>query len=212
MENNNTQEKFCNFIQGFIATTSIDSHGDKLTVKCLTDMETVLKNHPEKRKMTLNHEKGNHIGEIVETKIIDEEGIKKLWVKVGIYKGKEKVLEMIKRGELKGFSWEGIFNEKDFENSKIKIEIDGKYHHEIENILENAKIKYSVHLKKSADALTVIGLLLTGIGNLIGIIGLIIALKNKNPTMNINIIINNQKIPVNKDNEEKIKHVLKSLN
>ena len=127
-----------------------------------------------------------------------------------ILKGKEKILEMMKNGELKGFSWEGFTNQENFENSKIKIET-GVGHHEIEDILDNAGIKYEINFKKSAEALTVIGLAMSGISNILAIIGIILTLKKQKPSIKVNIIINNEKLEVNEKNKEKIKALLRVL-
>lgn len=212
MEDKEEEKKFCGFISGFIATTSVDSHGDQLTLQCLEKMKEEIDTNPKKKKMTLNHEKGNYIGEIVKTKITQENDIFKLFAEIGIYKEREEVLIMIKKGELTGFSWEGFTNQKNFEDSKIKIEVDGKFHHEIEKILEENNIEYEINMKKSADSLTVIGLLLGGISNLLAIIGIIITLKKRKPSLVVNIILNNEKIEINEKNRNKIESILNTLN
>lgn len=108
-------KEYCGFIEGYIATTDIDKHGDRLTSEVIEDIEVQIRKNPTRRMVNIGHDPNRQIGEILEWRIDSRNDWKGLWAKVGIYRGREDILSMIENGELTAFSYEGAIADKGLE-------------------------------------------------------------------------------------------------
>lgn len=210
-------EKFCGYIEGFGATTSLDRHGDKLNLENLKDMKKQFDNK-KVQEVLLGHDKSQPIGQILKSEIITKEGWAGIKLKVGIYKRREDILNMFKKGKLNGFSWGGWvggegFSVEDLEKSKIKIEVEGEVHKEVEKILDSLDIKYGAFLKKSIDAPTIIAIVVGETSVILTAISLLYQLwkdkkKEENKNINLNIVIKDKRFNYQ---ENSIKEIEKRL-
>ena len=157
------KEKFCYVGEGWLATTHIDSHGHKLTIRGLKQMARDLKENPSRRVLNINHDPNNKIGEVIKWKVMKkDENHDGIYITYGIYKGRGDVLEQIKNRELKGFSYTAIElggrnSDEDFDKLGVKIGLDGKDIIQVEKALKSQRITPMIRLNKSADVLCYVG-------------------------------------------------------
>jgi hypothetical protein len=208
------ENKFCHIIEGIGTTTEVDKHGDKLT---LDSLKTIKQSIEEGNiDFLYNHEEDNKIGEIIECEIFHQGGVDKLRIKVGIYKGKEEYVEMMKNRILTGFSI-GFLDggtKKEFDNCGIKLEVSPWIRHEVDNALEKNNIRHIDYVRKGAEATAIIGLAIQGLGLLVSIVTLAYTIwmdkKTKNPEIqppkiSLNVNGNNNVIVI--DSEEKLEEI-----
>ena len=171
-------EKFCGFTVGFAATTDVDNHGERLTLEALQKMKHTIESDPTRRFMNLNHDRSQRIGEIVDSELVIKDEWAGLKVKTGIYKGREDVLEKIRKGELSGLSIEAIevkhAGKFSVENAiPAEIKLNAKYSREVAEILDSIDVGYNREIKKSLDVIVAINLIINNIPLLISTIKLL---------------------------------------
>ena len=103
----------------------------------------------------------------------------------------------------------GIDTLDKFKKSKIRLEVEGADRPKVEKILREINIEYEINFKKSADAATMIGLGITTFGNIMGLIGILIALKKQKTPINVNLFMDGKKIGISEENKKKITEALK---
>lgn len=90
------------YLEGYAATTSLDRQ-DEVILK--TALEKALEDIKENKTVFYEHKSTEYpVGKIVDAKIIDEEGMSKLYIKVYISKTAETVRTLIEEGILNKFS------------------------------------------------------------------------------------------------------------
>lgn len=112
--NEDEQEQFLGFIEGFAATSHLDREHDIISDEALKTAAKQLRG----ATVFLNHKHDEHpVGTALKSIFVDKEGIK---IRVGISKTAEKVWTLIKEGVYKSFSIFGRFGEVSFETRKSK--------------------------------------------------------------------------------------------
>ncbi len=201
-------ERFCGYTEGIAAGTNVDNHGDKLTLENPQKMKDDIYNNTEKRVVNLEHNEKDKIGEIVNCEIENIGSHHFLKVKVGIYKGREDVIEKIQKGELKGFSISFRY-EVNVPNSlkqilpPLNIEIDAILRKDLEDLLTANNISYSCFVRK-ADTATSIITIAGFAASIIEILKIVYDLrKDKKSNINVyNIKINDSVININTTTQE----------
>lgn len=98
-------EEYSGFIQGYIATTAIDSQGDQLTPQVIEKFADDLTKNPQKRTLYFNHDMTQPMGYVTEFHVETKGEWKGLFAKVGIFKSRLDLWAKIQSGELTGFSF-----------------------------------------------------------------------------------------------------------
>ncbi|HZK12386.1 MAG TPA: XkdF-like putative serine protease domain-containing protein [Atribacterota bacterium] len=209
------KKDYIGYVEGYICTTNIDSHGDKLSPENIENIKKQIDQKPMLRIMKLKHNIKDSCGEMVEYRVDTKGKWKGLWAKVGIYKNRRDVWEMHKSGELTGFSISVklVEDDSDFmEKDKFFIKINPEYRHEIKEILDKENIKNEVYLKKAADEGAIFSIIIP--------VGLFIinilydywkTKRENNKNININITIQNKNYNFINSSPDEIKKHLRSL-
>ena len=209
------KKDYIGYVEGYICTTNIDSHGDKLSPENIENIKKQIDQKPMLRIMKLKHNTKDSCGEMVEYRVDTKGKWKGLWAKVGIYKNRRDVWEMHKSGELTGFSISVKLVEDDsgfMEKDKFFIKINPEYWHEIKEILDKENIKNEVYLKKAADEGAIFSIIMP--------VGLLIinilydywkTKRENNKNININITIQNKNYNFINSSPDEIKKHLRSL-
>lgn len=158
------KKDFIGYIEGYICTTSIDSHGDKFLPEDIDSFKNQIDQNQRLRIMYVKHNIEGPSGEMVEYRVDTKGKWKGLWAKIGIYKNRKDVWEMHKSGKLTGFSVGVKLVEKNSsftEKDKFFIKINPQYWHEIKEILDKENIKTEVYLKKALDESAIFSLIIT---------------------------------------------------
>jgi len=144
------KKDFIGYVGGYICTTDVDSHGDRLPTEFIDKFKKQLDQNPMLRIMKLQHNIKDSSGEIFDYRVNKKGKWKGLWVEVGIYKNRKDVWERIEKGELTGFSISLISPGFSFtKKNKIFIKINPQYWHEIKDIFDKINIKTEIYLKKA---------------------------------------------------------------
>ena len=209
------KKDYIGYVEGYICTTNVDSHGDKLSPENIENIKKQIDQKPMLRIMRLKHNIKDSCGEMVEYRVDTKGKWKGLWAKVGIYKNRRDVWEMHKSGELTGFSISVklVEDDSDFmEKDKFFIKINPEYWHEIKEILDKENIKNEVYLKKAADEGAIFSIIMP--------VGLLIinilydywkTKRENNKNININITIQNKNYNFINSSPDEIKKHLRSL-
>jgi len=178
------KKEFGKYFEGYGVTTGKDRHGDVWTKEHLVKIKKDFESHPERKIIPNQHNPKEVIGEILSMKIEEKEnGWAGLKIKGGIFKGKEKEFEKMKK-EGWGFSIAVLYSNcnltsEEILNSETKIEVSPYIHREIENVLDSSGFKYGVHLRKGIDFPTIISLVGITLFNLYKLLDLLLKLKEK---------------------------------
>ncbi len=154
-------EEFIGYVEGYLATTGIDSHGDRLTPEALESFAKQLKNKPSLRTLHLNHDTSQPIGYIVDFAVENKGQEKALRAKVGIYKSRPDVWADMQSGKLSGFSFGAKLINKELsevtENDcTFSVEVEGKEWHDFNDLLESMGARVDVYVQKAVDIPTII--------------------------------------------------------
>ena len=158
------KKDFIGYVGGYICTTDVDSHGDKLSPENIENIKKQIDQKPMLRIMKLKHNIKDSCGEMVEYRIDTKGKWKGLWAKIGVYKNRKDVWEMIEKGELTGFSIGGRLGKFDSsfsKKNKIFIKITPQYWQEIKEIIDKEEIKNVVYLKKALDEPAIFSVIIT---------------------------------------------------
>lgn len=98
-------EEFIGYIEGYAATTSVDSQGDQLTPEAIEKFADDLRENLKKRTIYFQHDTTQPMGYITDLYVDTKGAWKGLRIKVGIYKSRPDIWEMIESGKLTGFSY-----------------------------------------------------------------------------------------------------------
>jgi len=96
-------KEFIGCVEGYLTTTDIDAHGDRLTPEAVESFADQLRKDPKKRTLCLQHDAKQPIGYITEFHVETKGEWKGLRAKVGIYATRPDVWEMMQSGALSGF-------------------------------------------------------------------------------------------------------------
>jgi len=155
------KKDFIGNVEGYICTTDVDSHGDRFLPEFIDNFKKQLDQNPMLRIMKLQHNVKDSSGEMIEYRVDKKGKWKGLWAKVGIYKNRKDVWEMIEKGELTGFSMSVKTFEFNFaKKNKIFIKISPQYWHEIKDIFDKINIKSEVYLKKALGEQAIISIII----------------------------------------------------
>ena len=222
----NNEDKFIGYVEGYLCTTDIDSHGDKLTSEVVEDMKKQMDKNPKLRTLYLEHDTNQPIGIILESKIEIKNKWRGLKVKAGIFQGREDVWKRIKNGKLGGFSigtrvlrfeqTGSIKQRKDGnhfnERYTFSLEVSPQWWVEIKNLLDKEETKSEVYLKKGIDFPTVIWVIASSLTIIDKLYRYWKSNKEKGKNINISIVIKNNKFNFNRFSPEEIKKYFKNQN
>jgi len=155
------EKEYFGFIEGYVATTDIDSQGDCLTPEVIEKFAEVLRNDEEKRVTYYQHDTKQPMGYITDFCVDTKGSWKGLRVTVGIYKSRPDLWEKVKSGELKGFSYGGEIVDMEYKkmpNSpcSFSIEVEGGDWHHIRDMLNEMGANTKTVVRKAADYPTII--------------------------------------------------------
>ncbi len=155
------EDEYIGYTEGYIATTGIDNHGDRLTVEALKSMVKQLNEKPSLRILHLQHDMEQPIGYIIDCYIEYKEDWAGIRVKVGYYKSRPDVWEMVQTGKLTGFSFGARVITQEVMNMPndecgFAIEVLGEEWHQYDDTLKLLGAKVVADVKKAADALTIL--------------------------------------------------------
>jgi len=222
----NNKDKFIGYVEGYLCTTDVDSHGDKLTSEDVEDIKRQMDKNPKLRTLYLEHDINQPIGMVLNSEVEVKNEWRGLKAKVGIFQGRGDVWERIKNGKLGGFSigtrvlrfeqiesieqtkHGGHFNER----YSFSLEVSPQWWREIKNLLDKEETKSEVYLKKGIDFPTLIIVIASSL-TIIDILYRYYKNKNgKGQNININIVIKNNKFNFNKFSPDEMKKYFRSQN
>lgn len=154
-------KEFIGYTEGYLTTTDIDAHGDRLTPEAVESFADQLRKDPVKRTLYLQHDTEQPIGYITEFHVETKGEWKGLRAKVGIYATRPDVWEMMQSGKLSGFSFGAKLIEKEVsvmskKECSFSIEIEGQYWHEFRDMLVQMGAQVEVYVHKAVDYPTII--------------------------------------------------------
>jgi len=212
------KKDYIGYVEGYIYTTDVDSHGDKLSPEDIDNFKKQIDQKPMLRIMKLKHNIKESCGEIVSYRVDTRGKWKGLWAKVGVYKNRKDVWEMIEKEELTGFSIGGRLGKYDSsfsKKNKIFIKITPQYWQEIKEIIDKEEIKNVVYLKKALDEQAIISIIIPIIPVGLFVIDKIYnywkAKRKNDKKININITIQNKNYNFINSSPDEIKKHLRSL-
>jgi HK97 family phage prohead protease len=162
------EDKYIGCVEGFIATTNVDSDGDMLAPEAIESMASQLGSNPKLRTMYLNHDMSQPVSEIIEFEVRSKGDWKGLWVKVGVFADRADVWRMMERGEITGFSFGARVSEAKTVNSigvdsndpsekyNFQIEVDNRSKWDVKDILDSEWIQNQLIVRKALDAVSTI--------------------------------------------------------
>jgi len=210
---------FIGYVEGYICTTDVDSHGDKFTSEPIDSIKQQIEQNPSLRIIYLqHHKKSPPCGEILKLQIDTKGEWKGLWAKAGIYKDRKDVWEMIENRELTGFSIGGRVLE--FERMeachkegklmfKFDLEIDPQSWGEIKELLDRENgVKSEVYIRKAVDIPTIITVVASGLFIIDKLYEYWKNRKRQGQNPNIAVVIRDTKIYFEQSSPEEIKKYL----
>ncbi len=155
------EEEFIGYIEGYLATTNVDSQGDRLTPEAIESFANQLRDNPEKRIMFFNHDTTQPIGYITEFHVDTKGQWKGIFAKAGIYKTRPDVWDKIESGELRGFSYGARILKMEYSkmpNHKVSFSVEVKISdwHNIRDMLSQMGAQVDPVVKKGADFPTIL--------------------------------------------------------
>jgi len=174
------EEEYIGYTEGYIATTGVDSHGDQLTIENIESMANQLKEKPSLRIPRLQHDIEQPIGYIIDWNVEYKDNWAGIRVKVGYYKSRPDVWEMIQTGQLTGFSFGARVKTQEVINMpsnecSFDVEVLGEEWHQYDDTLKHLGAKVEADVKKAADFPTILSIscsLLSLAGTIYGIYAL----------------------------------------
>lgn len=154
-------KEFIGCVEGYLITTDIDAHGDRLTPEAVEDFADQLRKNPKKRTLYLKHDTEQPIGYVTEFHVETKGEWKGLRAKVGIYATRPDAWEMMQSGALSGFSYGAKLVEKEVgmmpsRDCSFSIEIEGQYWHDFRDMLVQMGAGVEVHTQKAIDFPTIL--------------------------------------------------------
>lgn len=153
--------EYLGFIEGYAATTDIDSCGDKLSPEAIEKMAEQIKSSTKLRIAPYNHDMNQPMGYITDVRVDTKGSWKGLHVTIGIYKSRPDLWEKVKSGEIKGLSYKAKILEMEYKKMQdnqcsFTIEVDSKEWHKIYDMLLKMGAKAEPVVAKAIDTLTII--------------------------------------------------------
>ena len=207
------EKDFIGYVMGYICTTDVDSHGDRFSPEFIDNFKKQIDQNPMLRIMKLQHNVKDSSGEMVEYRVDTKGKWKGLWAKVGVYKNRKDVWEMIEKGELAGFSMSvktpGFNYTK---KNKIFIKISPQYWGDIKDIFDKINIKNEVYLKKALGEQAIISIIVpVGLFVIDKIYNYWKTKRENDKSINININIQNKNYNFIDSSPDEIKKHLRLL-
>jgi len=207
---------FIGYLEGYICTTDVDSHGDRITPEAIISIKERIIKKPGLRIIYLQHDTSQPCGKILKLRIDTKGKWKGLWAKTGIFKGREDVLKMCENKELTGFSIAGrileykpkIIRKKELKY-RFQLEIDPQYWGEIKDILNKENIQREVYLRKALNLPAIISIVTNGLSIIDTLCKYIKSHKKNEQEINIKIVIKELKLNLNIVTPQEIKKYLK---
>ena len=155
------EEEYLGFIEGYAATTDIDSHGDQLSPEGIEKMAEQIKSNPALRIAPYNHDMNQPMGYITDVRVDTKGSWKGLHVIMGVYKSRPDLWEKVKSGEIKGFSYKAKILEMEYKKMKdikcsFDIEVNNQDWNQIYDMLTTMGAKVEPVVSKAIDVPTVI--------------------------------------------------------
>lgn len=155
------EEEYLGFIEGYAATTDIDSHGDQLSPEAIEKMAEQIKSNPVLRIAPYNHDMNQPMGYITDVRVDTKGSWKGLHVTMGVYKSRPDLWEKVKSGEIKGFSYKAKILEMEYKKMKdikcsFDIEVNNQDWNQIYDMLTTMGAKVEPVVSKAIDVPTVI--------------------------------------------------------
>ena len=207
------KKDFIGYVMGYICTTDVDSHGDRFPPEFIDNFKKQIDQNPMLRIMKLQHNVKDSSGEMVEYRVDTKGKWKGLWAKVGVYKNRKDVWEMIEKGELTGFSMSVQTSGFNFtKKNKIFIKISPQYWGDIKDIFDKINIKSEVYLKKALGEQAIISIIIpVGLFVIDKIYNYWKIKRENDKSINININIQNKNYNFINSSPDEIKKHLRSL-
>jgi len=206
---------FIGYVEGYICTTDVDSHEDKLTPEAINNIKKQIEQNPTLRIICLQHDTSQSCGQILELRIETRGKWKGLWAKVGIHEDREDVWKMIENRELTGFSIAGRVLEYELKliqkeelMYKFDLEVDPQQWTEIKDILDTEGIQSEVYIRKALNIPTIISVVASGLFIIDKLYEYWKNRKKKRQDINIKIVIQERKFDFNEVPPEDIKRYL----
>lgn len=161
------EDEFIGYEEGYLTTTDIDLQNDQLTPEDVESFADQLKRRPSLRTLFLKHDTTQAIGYIVDFHVEKRGNWRGLWAKIGIFKKRADVWEMIQSGELKGFSYgaKRKMQKKTFDKEYsfvIEAKVGGDYH-QISDLLLQSGADVDVIVQKAVDFPTIFNVACTAL-------------------------------------------------
>lgn len=168
------EEEFIGHIEGYLATTDVDSQGDRLTPEAIEQFAEQLRINPDKRTLFYNHDMTQPMGYLIEFHVETKGSWKGIFAKAGIYKSRPDLWDKMKSGEIKGFSYSAKILDMEYNKMQnnecyFSIEIKSDDWHDIRDMLSQMGAHVEPIVKKAADFPTILNVV-TSILALPGII------------------------------------------
>jgi len=155
------EEEYLGFIEGYVATTDIDSHGDQLSPEAIENMAEQIKNNPKLRIAPYNHDMNQPMGYITDVRVDTKGSWKGLHLTMGVYKSRPDLWEKVKSGEIKGLSYKAKIIEMEYQKMNdiqcsFDIEVTSQEWNQIYEMLMKMGAKVEPVVSKAIDVPTVI--------------------------------------------------------
>ncbi len=157
-------DEFIGYVEGYIATSSPDAHGDIIPPALIEEMAKRLEVDPQLQVMTLNHDPTQKTGRILEIRVDKKPGWAGLWARAGVFKSRPDVWKQFESGELRGFSV--TVGVKDYSGKlpvdqtsgecEFRVVVPGAVWHEVDDLLRGAGAETYPLVRKALPAETVI--------------------------------------------------------
>lgn len=182
------EEEYLGFIEGYTATTDIDSHGDQLSPEAIEKMAEQIKSNPKLRIAPYNHDMNQPMGYITDVRVDTKGSWKGLHVTIGVYKSRPDLWEKVKSGEIKGLSYKAKILEMEYQKMNdiqclFDIEVNSQEWNQIYDMLLKMGAKVEPVVSKAIDIPAVITVsisILTLPGAIYGIYNLWNKIRGKN--------------------------------
>jgi HK97 family phage prohead protease len=149
------EDKYIGYIEGYLATTDVDSQGDRLTPGALEHLAEQMKVNPSLRTTYLSHDTTQPIGYVVDFHTETKDDWKGLRAKVGVYKTRPDIWKMVESGKLKGFSFGAKVKmaEKMVTSKECNFSVEAKVedYHQIADLLSQSGAEVETIVQKAAD-------------------------------------------------------------
>jgi len=155
------EDEFIGYVEGYLATTNIDSQGDRLTPRAIEKFAEELRENPQKRVVFLSHDTTQPMGYVTEFHVETRRSWKGIFARVGIYRSRSDVWDKIQSGELQGFSYgarvlDMEYSEMPNDGCSFSVEVKISDWHIIKDMLSQMGARVEPIVRKEADFPTIL--------------------------------------------------------